>query len=276
MKEFPRFAATCTPFGDLVEQYDQMSGNVLDFSLPYEPSPASSRGVRFDRTNDAVVIVAHVASDVFEHKVSLCSGFAIDVPGHKNSVIVSCAHTLEMMRSNDVHKSPSAKSATLIVTPSMQIYPVSAMLSSLPRSDLVLYSLQTSLGSLATLPVNPYPAPAGTSLRAHLVSLGGAPKPGRSWQTWTAGAIQSHWAAGQVLSYRDRAGRESKPGTYDTLAHILYSPIPTPGSSGGPIVDEESGAVIGMVTGHERSNRVEGHRGFGTPAEAIFHVSKSC
>jgi hypothetical protein len=104
MKEFPRFATTCTPFGDLVEQYDKMSGNVLNFSLPYEPSPVPSRGVRFDRTNDAVVMVAHVASDAFEHKVSLCSGFAIDVRGHKNSVIVSCAHTLEMVFERKRHQ----------------------------------------------------------------------------------------------------------------------------------------------------------------------------
>lgn len=66
-----------------------------------------------------------------------------------------------------------------------------------------------------------------------------------------------------------------QPGTYDTLAHILYKPVPTSGSSGAPILDAEAGAVIGIVTGAAFLNRVEGRRGFGTPAEVLFEVRRS-
>jgi hypothetical protein len=67
----------------------------------------------------------------------------------------------------------------------------------------------------------------------------------------------------------------AQPGTYDHLSHILYHPIPSPGSSGSPILDANTGSVVGIVTGAAMVNRVEGRRGFGTPAEALFEVSPS-
>ncbi|KAF9018159.1 hypothetical protein BDZ89DRAFT_1074194 [Hymenopellis radicata] len=69
------------------------------------------------------------------------------------------------------------------------------------------------------------------------------------------------WVSGTVLGYRDFAGRETKPGTYDALSHLL----------GGPIVDAESGAVIGVMLGTRMDNRVEGVRGWGT-SESIFEM----
>ena len=54
---------------------------------------------------------------------------------------------------------------------------------------------------------------------------------------------------------------------------MLFKPLPTPGSSGGPIVDEESGAVVGVMLGTRMDNRVEGVRGWGVPSETIFEVS---
>jgi len=56
------------------------------------------------------------------------------------------------------------------------------------------------------------------------------------------------------------------------LNHILFTPTPTAGSSGGPIVDEETGAVVGVILGSRMDNRVEGVRGWGVPAEAIFEM----
>lgn len=53
---------------------------------------------------------------------------------------------------------------------------------------------------------------------------------------------------------------------------MLFDPPPTPGSSGGPIVEEESGAVIGMVLGTQMRNRLEGVSGWGAPSELIFEV----
>jgi S1-C subfamily serine protease len=79
--------------------------------------------------------------------------------------------------------------------------------------------------------------------------------------------------------YRDFAGREAQPGTYDALTHLLFSPPPTAGSSGGPIVDE-SGAVVGIMQGHrmDYASRIEGIRGWGVPSETVFEVSvfKTC
>ncbi|EPQ26037.1 uncharacterized protein PFL1_06490 [Pseudozyma flocculosa PF-1] len=45
--------------------------------------------------------------------------------------------------------------------------------------------------------------------------------------------------------------------------------FPPPGSSGGPVVDVESGSVVGVVRGHKMSP-LEGRRGDAIPAEKIF------
>lgn len=59
------------------------------------------------------------------------------------------------------------------------------------------------------------------------------------------------------------------------MTHLLFEPLPTVGSSGGPIVDEESGAVIGVIVGTRMDNRIEGVRGWGVPSETIFEVCVS-
>jgi hypothetical protein len=53
---------------------------------------------------------------------------------------------------------------------------------------------------------------------------------------------------------------------------MLFSPTPTPGSSGGPIVDEESGAVVGIILGSQMDNRIESVTGCGVPGEIVFEV----
>ncbi|EST06209.1 Trypsin-like cysteine/serine peptidase domain protein [Kalmanozyma brasiliensis GHG001] len=45
--------------------------------------------------------------------------------------------------------------------------------------------------------------------------------------------------------------------------------FPPPGSSGGPVVDVESGSVVGVVRGHKMS-ALEGRRGDAVPAEKVF------
>lgn len=60
---------------------------------------------------------------------------------------------------------------------------------------------------------------------------------------------------------------------------MLFEPPPTAGSSGGPIVEEESGAVVGVMLGTRMDNPVEGVRGWGVPSETIFevlHFSRCC
>jgi hypothetical protein len=51
-----------------------------------------------------------------------------------------------------------------------------------------------------------------------------------------------------------------------------FQPLPTTGSSGGPIVEESTGAVVGVILGTQMDNSIEGVRGWGVPAEAIFEV----
>lgn len=56
----------------------------------------------------------------------------------------------------------------------------------------------------------------------------------------------------------------------------MFTPLPTSGSSGGPIVDEDTGAVVGMVLGSQMDgSRVDGIRGWGVPAEVIFEVGRT-
>jgi len=51
-----------------------------------------------------------------------------------------------------------------------------------------------------------------------------------------------------------------------------FQPLPTTGSSGGPIVDENTGAVVGVMLGTRMDSSIEGVRGWGVPAETIFEV----
>lgn len=51
-----------------------------------------------------------------------------------------------------------------------------------------------------------------------------------------------------------------------------FQPLPTTGSSGGPIVDETTGAVVGVMLGTQMHSAIEGVRGWGVPAETIFEV----
>lgn len=87
-----------TDLPSLVQQYLDNSGHVLDTSLPYESRPNQKRRARDDE--DGVYLVAHAAQHDDEYKVSLCSGFMLNVPSEgpsttAGSVLVTCAHTLE-------------------------------------------------------------------------------------------------------------------------------------------------------------------------------------
>lgn len=53
---------------------------------------------------------------------------------------------------------------------------------------------------------------------------------------------------------------------------MLFTPFPTAGSSGGPVVDEESGAVVGMMLGSRMDSHIQGVRGWGIPSETIYEV----
>lgn len=81
----------------IVQNYEDHAGKVLGISLPYESRPDVTRKVPFD-SSDGVVMVAHAMQHEDVHKVTLCSGFAVNVAasgGQDETVILTCAHTLE-------------------------------------------------------------------------------------------------------------------------------------------------------------------------------------
>lgn len=79
---------------DIVAQYEPNAGRVLKHALPYESTPSSARRRGLD--SDKLVLVAHCArSQEGTSKVTLSSGFALDVQGEAEDVVVTCAHTLE-------------------------------------------------------------------------------------------------------------------------------------------------------------------------------------
>lgn len=90
--------------------------------------------------------------------------------------------------------------------PDSLTYPVASILSSLHRSDLILLSPRPVRPPLRSLPISPYPAPAGTPIRAHFVSEKKPEDDG--WLPWIGGTW-SKWVRGTVLGYRDFSGREA-------------------------------------------------------------------
>lgn len=72
------------------------------------------------------------------------------------------------------------------------------------------------------------------------------------------------------------ASADLQRGTAEPLPYMLTSLLPTPGSSGGPIVDAVHGSVVGVFSGTRMDNWVEGERGWGATGEGIFEVRKLC
>ncbi|TFY74658.1 hypothetical protein EWM64_g9354 [Hericium alpestre] len=279
----------------LIQQYLDRSGNVLDAHLHYESRPSDTRRLSFESlqsggTDAPVHLLAHVVQEGNRHKITLSSAFALnatgDTPGE--SLIISCAHTLEEIRRSPLLVLPSTppsptytaditgnrSSGSLILSsPATLASPITAnpilsVLSSLPRSDILIFACAPP-APMRTLPVSLYPAHPGTRVHAHFVAHARPEEEG--WEPWIEGTW-AKWVSGTVLGYRDFAGREAEPGTYDSLSHMLFTPPPTAGSSGGPIIDEESGAVVGVMLGSRMDSVAEGVRGWGVPSEAIFEM----
>ena len=95
-----------TSLSTLVDQYLSNSGKVLDMTLRYESRPTETRRCKFDPENvEGLVLVAHYVGNEKEFKVTLSSGFALDIQGKngeklddEDAVVVTCAHTLEEVR----------------------------------------------------------------------------------------------------------------------------------------------------------------------------------
>ncbi|KAJ6627173.1 hypothetical protein B0H10DRAFT_1779900, partial [Mycena sp. CBHHK59/15] len=235
-----------------IQQYTENASRVLVSPLPYESRPSESLRPSF-KHGSPIVMIAHCAQDrAGDHKVTVSSGFAHAAPGAPDGgpLVLSCAHPLEEARSRNRYSHFAAHqiashmfSGSFVVsgaaTP-LFLKPVSRIMSALPRSDLILMQSAAFLSSLPSLPVSPYSAPPNTAIRAHCVTHERPTEPG--WWPWVDGTW-SKWVRGTVLGYRDFAGRETKtgggcalirsrPGTYDSLSDMLFSPLPTAGSSG--------------------------------------------
>jgi hypothetical protein len=84
-----------TALPQLIEQYLDRSGHVLDAQLPHEPRPSPSRRVSFSTDEEGVVhLIAHVVRENDRSKITVSSGFTLETSDGQ-SVLVSCAHTLE-------------------------------------------------------------------------------------------------------------------------------------------------------------------------------------
>lgn len=155
------------------------------------------------------------------------------------------------------------------------------IVSSSPRTDIVIGRLSPSetTSALRTLPVSPYPIYRGQQVFLHLYDESSNAESGRNgpWGRWTHGVLLGYrghgWEEVEVSRWRERTSHAMQPGTSSTLPYILVSTLPSSGSSGGPIVDAASGAVVGMISGRRMDNRVEKERGWGSSAESVFEVS---
>ncbi|CUA73714.1 hypothetical protein RSOLAG22IIIB_01229 [Rhizoctonia solani] len=269
------------PLSRIHIEYRARAGRVLDVQLPYEPRPNAQRRVHPSRDEeDGIVLVAHLAvTKSGRCRVSLSSGFALDfnAEGEGDQCVVTCCHSLEEITGTVSPDECTPPSGLYVFPTSGSPIPVMGVHSSLPGHDIILLSIPHTTPRLRTLPLSPYPAPNDTPLNVRLFSSHGQPThPSDSetgeWKEWLDGFALQKWVVnGKVLGYRDLAGRESKPGTYDALSHMLFDILPTPGSSGSPLVDEH-GAVVGMALGTRMDNRVEGNRGWGVPAELIYEM----
>ncbi|KZT51652.1 hypothetical protein CALCODRAFT_442783, partial [Calocera cornea HHB12733] len=280
-----RSSPSFVPLRNLLREYRENRERVLDDYLPYEPAPPGDRRVDLSRNEDdgGTVLIAHViAEPVGQEKVVVCSGFPVRTRyGQANdeggrTLIVTCTHTIEQVQ----FLCPTdAGGTTLIFTSSGRPIPATSVPSSLPGRDLTLLAIpQQAESYFRPLPVSPYPLPESAEVGVHnsveedmLLLRGGI----QGWERWIDGKVRRRWGMGQVEGYKDQAWRDAQPGTYDHLAHLLFLPLPTGSSSGGPIVSKETGVVVGVVVGDRIDGVKRGQKGWGVP---IFEVSmhQSC
>lgn len=133
----------------------------------------------------------------------------------------------QQMRHSRLYRHPTSRSATLIFSASGHTYYATSVLSSLPMSDLVLFSVspapdesKTRPRRIRTLPVNPYPASVEAVARVPLASFPGLAGTTGSMRNGSPrietsappelSPVSREWVQGSVLGYRDRAGREAQ------------------------------------------------------------------
>ncbi|GAA5935069.1 hypothetical protein JCM3775_004692 [Rhodotorula graminis] len=285
-------ASTGVDLHTLLRQHREREGTVLsDATLSYEPTPGPSRRVRLDGRagsasggggsgvvdeQDGTVVVAHVLGGK-EPRVSVCSGFALGKSaGGEGQLILTAAHTLESLQKSLHATDPVVPSATFVLASSGHVWTCSSLASSSSSADVLLLRLSTSpinasssapTPPLRTLPINPYPPPPSSEVALHTYI-----NPLSRLRRKLAREPERAWTRGRIAEYKDGMGRTAEVGTYDELAAMWLDCHPTEGSSGGPVVDCESGSVVGVTRGSTHAHGERGAYGFATPAERIFEL----
>lgn len=220
---------------------------------------------------DSVVTVAHVRPSRPGHKAQVV--FSSGFPVHDGGLVVTCAHPFHqaaaLTRSYDALEQQKARrdSRIVLITRQGKLIPVRGVASHLVMADLVVLDIDRTAHDLQPLAVDPYPIAVGSSVCHYNLSDVTLSSPAALRPT-------GGWNDAKVTVYQDRRGREAETGTYDQLNAILFDTEPSPGSSGAPILSKDTNAVVGIVRGSEFSYAVRKLRGFGSPAETLFHAFK--
>jgi hypothetical protein len=84
-----------TALPQLIQQYLDRSGNILDAQILHEPRPSPSRRVSFSADEGGDVhLIAHVVRENDRSKITVSSGFFLETSDGQ-PVLVTCAHALE-------------------------------------------------------------------------------------------------------------------------------------------------------------------------------------
>ncbi|WWC71160.1 uncharacterized protein I206_105113 [Kwoniella pini CBS 10737] len=241
------------------------TSSALQNVLPYESYPKISRRSDnsecvSDRLGDGIVLVIHAVSNQRgDVDFEISSGFIIEPNKlQEEQILVTCSHTLDALSTryanSDIH--------SFILPSSSELSPIP--ITSFPSgsiSDLLICTIPKT-PILRSLPVSPFPIYKGQKVLVHQYGSG---------QAWI-GEVRREWKEAEMMGYRNYSWREVQPGTSSALPYITFSTLPSNGSSGGPIVDAQSGAVIGVVSGSRTISAVKGERGYGASAENIFEL----
>lgn len=254
-----RSTTATTPFTTLLDQLNSNANLQLPYILPYEHAGRKNITTKSDLTR-GIVTIAHILP--LKEKVVLATGFAV----LNGKLIVTCAHTFYQAARHLPSSELDQKSQSIAITHEGELIRIVKVESHLVLSDLVLLRLQEGQ-KIASLAVDPYPATISTPLLSYdfvTTSLSSTSVP----------TISSSWKPAEVLFYKDRCGREARTGTYDELSSMMYSHTPSSGSSGGPIINEQTRSVVGIVRGSEASYAKRKSIGFAIPSESLFEAFK--
>ena len=248
-----------TSFTTLLEQLNSNANLQLPYILPYENVGRKNVTKESDLTR-GIVTIAHILP--LNSEVVLASGFAVLDGG----LIVTCAHTFYQAARHLSSSKSDEKSQSIVITHEGELIRIATVESHLVISDVVLLKLQGGR-KITSLAVDPYPARVSAPLLSYdfvTASLSSTSLP----------TISHSWKPAEVLFYQDRCGREAAPGTYDELSSMMYSHPPSNGSSGGPIINQETRSVVGVVRGSELGATNRKLMGFAIPSEGLFEAFK--